>query len=135
MAQLLLSGASLSARQLQLSQALQLLETRLAAWASNTGSYNALLLQVFGAQNSEATAALQSQLSGTGLAIALEILPATSLNGSYAAYTSSDPTAPNASISMPTGCRTPPLPRSRRCCSRSSAMPSITGLMAPLTPR
>ncbi|MCP9779012.1 type VI secretion system tube protein Hcp, partial [Cyanobium sp. Tous-M-B4] len=93
MTQLLLSGTSLSASTSSyLEQALQLLEARLAAWVSNTNSYNALLLQVFGAQSSETTADLQTLLSGTGLTINLEILPATSLNGSYAAYTSSDPT-------------------------------------------
>jgi hypothetical protein len=76
-----------------LEQALALLDARLATWArsSNTDAYNALLLKVFGA-SSEATTALQATLSGTGLGISLEIMPAANLSGLNAGYTNSDPT-------------------------------------------
>lgn len=92
MAQLLLTGTDLTANP-SLEQALELVEARLANWASssNSGAYNALLLQTFGAQSSETTTAIQASISGTGLGISLKILPASSMNGLVAAYTS-DPT-------------------------------------------
>ena len=93
MAQLLLLGSDLSAGS-ALEQALQLVEKRLSTWASssNTDAYNALLLEVFGAKSSEATADLQAILSGTGLEISLEILDGGTLSGINGAYTSADPT-------------------------------------------
>ena len=92
MAQLLLAGTNLTASP-SLEQALELVEARLANWAtsSNSGAYNALLLQTFGAQSSETTTAIQSSISGTGLGISLKILPASSMNGLVAAYTSDAP--------------------------------------------
>ena len=93
MAQLLLLGSDLSAGS-ALEQALQLVEKRLGTWASrsNTGAYNALLLKVFGAKSSKATAELQATLRGPGLAIKLEILDDATLSGINGAYTSAAPT-------------------------------------------
>ena len=48
MAQLLFTGGSLTNGS-NLELALQLVENRLAAWASNSDAYNALLQRVFGA--------------------------------------------------------------------------------------
>ncbi|MCX5956428.1 MAG: Ig-like domain-containing protein, partial [Cyanobacteria bacterium] len=89
MAQLLLAGTNLTPSP-SLEQALQLVEARLASWASssNSGAYNALLLRIFGAQSSESATALQASISGTGLGINLKILPASSMDGLVAAYTS-----------------------------------------------
>jgi hypothetical protein len=60
MAQLLFTTTDLTASP-SLERALQLVEARLANWASSTTSdaYNALLLQIFGAQSSEPTTAIQ----------------------------------------------------------------------------
>ena len=93
MAQLLLLGSDLSAGSV-LEQALQLVEKRLSTWASssNTDAFNALLLQVFEVQSSEATSALQTSLSGSGLGISLEILDGSTAAGINGAYTSADPT-------------------------------------------
>ncbi|MDA9867951.1 hypothetical protein N9C85_00785, partial [Synechococcus sp. AH-224-I15] len=91
MAQLLLTDTSRSASS-NLDEALLLLEVRLAAWASNTEAYNALLLEVFGAQSSDATtAALQTAIGGSGLGISLEILDGTTAGGINGAYTSAAP--------------------------------------------
>ena len=90
MAQLLFSGSSFSGGS-NLELALQLVENRLTAWASNSDTYNALLLEVFGVQSSEATGALQAGLSGTGLGISLEILDGATLSGINGAYTSAAP--------------------------------------------
>jgi hypothetical protein len=92
MAQLLFTTTDLTASP-SLEQALQLVEARLANWASSTTSdaYNALLLQIFGAQSSEPTTAIQASISGTGLGISFKILPASSMNGLVAAYTSDAP--------------------------------------------
>jgi hypothetical protein len=102
MAQLLLLGSDLSAGS-ALEQALQLVEKRLSTWASssNTDAYNALLLEVFGAKSSEATADLQAILSGTGLEISLEILDGGTLSGINGAYTSADPTGADPSGADP----------------------------------
>jgi hypothetical protein len=92
MAQLLLTGSTLTSGS-NLDQALQLVESRLGAWSSrsNTDAYNALLLEVFGVQRSDATGALQAALSGSGLGISLEILDGATLNGINGAYTSAAP--------------------------------------------
>ena len=92
MAQLLLTGSTLTSGSV-LDQALQLVESRLKAWAgsSNSDAYNALLLEVFGVQSSEATGALQAALGGTGLGISLEILDGATLRGINGAYTSAAP--------------------------------------------
>ena len=90
MAQFLLTGTKLTNGS-TLEQALQLVENRLADWASNSDTYNALLLEVFGAQSSDATSALQASLSGTGLGIRLEILAGDALSGINGAYTSAAP--------------------------------------------
>ena len=90
MAQLLLTGTSLSSSS-NLDEALLLLEARLAAWASNTDAYSALLLEVFGAQSSDATTALQASLSGSGLGISLQLLDGTTAGGINGAYTSASP--------------------------------------------
>ena len=91
MAQLLLTGTSLFSSS-NLDEALLLLEARLAAWADITDAYNALLLEVFGAQSSDATtAALQASLSGSGLGISLEILDGTTAGSINGAYTSAAP--------------------------------------------
>ncbi|HBH71983.1 MAG TPA: hypothetical protein DDY43_00720, partial [Synechococcales bacterium UBA10510] len=90
MAQLLFSGSSLTTGS-NLELALQLVENRLPAWASNSDTYNALLLEVFGVQSSEATGALQAGLSGTGLGIGLEILAGDVLSSINGAYTSAAP--------------------------------------------
>jgi hypothetical protein len=88
MAQFLLTGSELTSGSV-LEQALQRVEKRLGAWATmgNSAAYNALLLAVFGPQSSDATTALQSSLSGTGLGISLEILAGASLSGIHGAYT------------------------------------------------
>jgi hypothetical protein len=90
MAQLLLNGTELTTGS-NLEWALQLVENRLAAWASNTDAYNFLLLEVFRVQSSDATSALQASLSGTGLGIGLEILAGEALSGINGAYTSAAP--------------------------------------------
>ena len=92
MAQLLLTGTELGTGT-NLEQALDLVESRLRAWASssNTGAYGALLLEVFGVQASNATLALQTSISGRGLGIKLEILDAATLSGINGAYTSGAP--------------------------------------------
>jgi hypothetical protein len=92
MAQPLLTGTDLTASP-SLEQALELVEARLASWASssNSGAYNALLLQIFGARSSETSTATQASISGTGLGISLKSLPASSMNGFVAAYTSPAP--------------------------------------------
>jgi hypothetical protein len=92
MAQLLLTGTELGTGT-NLEHALDLVESRLRAWAgsSNTGAYGALLLEVFGVQASNATLALQSSISGRGLGIKLEILDAAILSGINGAYTSAAP--------------------------------------------
>ncbi|SBO44420.1 Hint domain-containing protein [Cyanobium sp. NIES-981] len=87
MTQLLLAGTSIAATS-HLEMALQRVNNRLQAWASNTHAYNAHLLDVFGAQSSEATSTLQASLSGAGLGIRLEILDGSTLSGINAAYTS-----------------------------------------------
>ena len=79
MAQLLLTGTELTTGSnliggSNLELALQLVENRLAAWARDTDAYNAQLLEVFGAQSSDAANTLQASLSGSGLGISLEIL-------------------------------------------------------------
>ena len=92
MAQLLLTGPELgTGTDLELS--LQLVESRLGAWASssNTGAYSALLLEVFGGQDADATSALQASIRGQGLGIKLEILDAPTLSGIQGAYTSAAP--------------------------------------------
>jgi hypothetical protein len=92
MAQLLLTGPELgTGTDLELS--LQLVESRLGAWASssNTGAYSALLLEVFGVQDADATSALQASIRGQGLGIKLEILDAPTLSGIQGAYTSAAP--------------------------------------------
>ena len=106
MAQLLLAGNSLTtatgssaiagsaAATTALEQALQLVEERLLAWASNSYAFNSLLQQVFTTDNpapEEPAAALQASLLGAGLQIALEIRPAASLSGINGAYTSAAP--------------------------------------------
>jgi len=92
MAQLLFSGTDLTASP-SLEQALQLVVARLANWASSSTSdaYNALLLQITGAQTSEITTAIQASISATGLGISFKILPASSMNGLVAAYMSDAP--------------------------------------------
>jgi hypothetical protein len=92
MAQLLFSGTDLKASP-SLEQAIQLVEARLANWASSSTSdaYNALLLQIFGAQSSETTTAIQASISATGLGINFKILPASSMNGLVAAYMNDAP--------------------------------------------
>jgi len=90
MAKLLLTGTEIS-NKTNLQEALNLVEGRLAAWASNSNAYNALVQQVFGAQRSDATSALQGSLSGSGLGINLEILDGASLSGINGAYASATP--------------------------------------------
>ncbi|MCX5955419.1 MAG: FG-GAP-like repeat-containing protein, partial [Cyanobacteria bacterium] len=90
MAQLLLTGTALSSGS-SLDQALRWLEVRLDGWASNADAYNALLLQVFGVQGSDATSSLLTSLSGSGLGISLEILDGTTLSGIDGAYTGEAP--------------------------------------------
>lgn len=90
MAQLLLSGTELISGS-TLEEALQQVQARLESWASDSGAYNALLLEVFGVQSSEATGALQASLSGSGLGISLEILDGAALSGIEGAYTSDAP--------------------------------------------
>jgi hypothetical protein len=87
MAQLLLAGTELISGS-TLEEALQRVQARLESWASDSGAYNALLLEVFGVQSSEATGALQASLSGSGLGINLEILDGDALSGIEGAYTS-----------------------------------------------
>jgi len=92
MAQLLLTGPELgTGTDLELS--LQLVESRLGAWASisNTGAYSALLREVFGVQDADATSVLQASIRGKGLEIKLEILDAATLRGIHGAYTSEAP--------------------------------------------
>ena len=95
MAQVILSGTALSASS-NLDEALLLLEARLAAWVTNAESYNALLQQVFGAQSSDATTALQTSLSGNGLGMNLQILGGTTAGGINGAYTSTAHTGSEA---------------------------------------
>ncbi|MFN5118937.1 MAG: hypothetical protein ACK5JJ_12650, partial [Cyanobacteriota bacterium] len=87
MAQLLL--IDYAATFTSLVQALELVENRLAAWASDTDAYNALLLEVFGVESSTPSHSLQAVLSGNGLGIAVELLEGSNLPGIRGAYTSS----------------------------------------------
>ena len=95
MAQLLLTGTVLTSGS-SLEEALQRVQERLDSWASNADAYNALLLQVFGAQSSDATSALQAALSGSGLGIGLEILAGATLRGINGAHTSAAPNGGDA---------------------------------------
>jgi hypothetical protein len=90
MAQLLLTGSFFTTGS-NLELALQLVEARLDDWASNSDAYNAMLLEIFGAQSSDATRALQTSLSGSGLGIRLEIIAGNTLSGINGAYTSAAP--------------------------------------------
>ena len=90
MAQLLLTGSFFTTGS-NLELALQLVEARLDDWASNSDAYNAMLLEIFGAQSSDASRALQTSLSGSGLGIRLEILAGDALSGINGAYTSAAP--------------------------------------------
>ena len=90
MAQLLLTGSFFTTGS-NLELALQLVEARLDDWASNSDAYNAMLLEIFGAQSSDASRALQTSLSGSGLGIRLEILAGNTLSGINGAYTSAAP--------------------------------------------
>jgi hypothetical protein len=90
MAQLLLAGTELISGS-TLEEALQRVQARLESWASDSGAYNALLLEVFGVQGSEITGALQASLSGSGMGINLEILDGDALSGIEGAYTSAAP--------------------------------------------
>ncbi|MFN5221555.1 MAG: FG-GAP repeat domain-containing protein, partial [Cyanobacteriota bacterium] len=87
MAQLLL--IDYAATFTSLVQALELVENRLAAWASDTDAYNALLLEVFGVESSTPSHSLQAVLSGNGLGIAVELLEGSNLPGIRGSYTSS----------------------------------------------
>ena len=70
-----------------LEQALQLVETRLLAWASNAEAYNNILGQVFGTTASTAAAsALKSALKGSGLGLGLKLLSGATLRGINGAY-------------------------------------------------
>jgi post-segregation antitoxin (ccd killing protein) len=92
MAQLLLTGPE-QGTGTDLEPSLELVESRLGAWASssNTGAYSALLREVFGVQDADATSALQASIRGKGLGIKLEILDAATLRGIHGAYTSDAP--------------------------------------------
>jgi hypothetical protein len=92
MAQLLLTGTELGTGT-DLEPSLELVESRLTAWASssNTGAYSAMLREVFGVQDADATSALQASIRGKGLGIKLEILDAATLRGIHGAYTSDAP--------------------------------------------
>jgi len=90
MAQLLITGTEIS-RGSNLEKALQLVQTRLEGWASHSDAYNALLQRVFGVHGSDATSALRTSISGSGLGISLKILDGTTLSGIRGAYTSSAP--------------------------------------------
>jgi len=73
--------------------AFQRVESRLGTWASDSGSYNSLLREVFGEESTNATKAmaLLVELRGTGLAISVEILDGAILSGNKGAYTNSAP--------------------------------------------
>jgi len=92
MAQLLLTGSELGTGT-DLERSLELVESRLEAWASssNTGAYSALLREVFGVQDADTTSALQASIRRKGLGIKLEILDAATLSGIDGAYTSDAP--------------------------------------------
>lgn len=92
MAQLLLTGSKLGTGT-GLEPSLELVESRLVAWASssNTGAFSSLLREVFGAQDADAISALQASIRGKGLGIKLEILDAATLSGLHGAYTSDAP--------------------------------------------
>jgi len=90
MSQLLLVGNAFSS-ETNLQEALQRVQGRLGGWARDSDAYNALLLQAFGVQKSDASSALQASLSGTGLGIRLEILDGTTLSGINGAYASATP--------------------------------------------
>ena len=90
MTQLLLTGTSTSTN---LSEALLLVEGRLASWISNQGSFNDLLRQAFGVPQSTSakSAALLASIQASGLGISVQILDATTMDGLIAAYTSAAP--------------------------------------------
>ena len=90
MSQLLLVGNAFSS-ETSLQEALQRVQGLLGGWARDSDAYNALLLQAFGVQKSDASSALQASLSGTGLGIRLEILDGTTLSGINGAYASATP--------------------------------------------
>ncbi|WP_415409204.1 FG-GAP-like repeat-containing protein [Synechococcus sp. A10-1-5-9] len=92
MTQLLLTGASASTHA-NLSEALLLVEGRLATWSSNQVSFNDLLRQAFGVppRTSAKSAALLASLQASGLGISVQILDATTMDGLIAAYTSAAP--------------------------------------------
>ena len=92
MAQLLLTGSQLGTGT-GLEPSLELVESRLVAWASssNTGAFSSLLRDVFGVQDADAISALQASIRGKGLGIKLEILDAATLRGIHGAYTSDAP--------------------------------------------
>jgi hypothetical protein len=70
-----------------LEQALQLVETRLLAWASNAEAYNDILTQVFcTTANTAAASALKSALRGSGLGLGLKLLTGATLRGINGAY-------------------------------------------------
>jgi hypothetical protein len=94
MTQLLLTPTSPSAsNNANLSEALLLVEGRLATWSSNQDAFNDLLRQVFGVppSTSAKSAALLASLQATGLGISVQILDATTMDGLIAAYTSAGP--------------------------------------------
>jgi len=71
-----------------LAQALELLETRLRAWAADAEAFTAVLRQVYGAEaGSAAGEALRSNLLGEGLGLNLEVAALPGLRGAYAAAT------------------------------------------------
>ncbi|WP_415409633.1 beta strand repeat-containing protein [Synechococcus sp. A10-1-5-9] len=92
MTQLLLTGTSASTNA-NLSEALLLVEDRLATWSSNQGSFNDLLRQAFGVppSTSAKSAALLASIQASGLGISVQILDATTMDGLIAAYTSAAP--------------------------------------------
>uniref|UniRef100_UPI003138356C FG-GAP-like repeat-containing protein n=1 Tax=Synechococcus sp. UW140 TaxID=368503 RepID=UPI003138356C len=73
--------------------AFQRVETCLGSWASDSGSYNALLREVFGKESTSAAnaKALLAQLRGTGLGISVEILGGAILSGNKGAYINAAP--------------------------------------------
>jgi VCBS repeat-containing protein len=90
MSQLLLAGNAFSS-ETNLQEALQRVQGRLGGWVRDSDAYNALLLQAFGVQKSDASSALQASLSGPGLGIRLEILDGATLSGINGAYASATP--------------------------------------------
>ncbi|WP_415409652.1 FG-GAP-like repeat-containing protein [Synechococcus sp. A10-1-5-9] len=92
MTQLLLTGTSTSTNA-NLSEALLLVEGRLATWSSNQDSFYDLLRQVFGVppSTSAKSAALLASIQASGLGISVQILDVTTMDGLIAAYTSAAP--------------------------------------------